>query len=189
MNLTDFCQKLISDDEFNELLQEHVDRLRDYCTKGATEVYPDLLVFEPKDKEGKYELTVLAIRSNDFNEHRYEFMEMLGAEAESRKLNPVATFIASEAWMKTFAEEEHFDTTRAPSSYEDKQEVVFVAGMTLDKRCNMAVIPISKDDGKIQLGNPSVIPYNSNRTNPESDLLAAFYWGYIKVITSEKDKN
>lgn len=177
---------LLSDENFNDMLSSAVTSLLQSCEESPLEgIAPDILVFEPTvGLESKFGLTVLQIRSGNFDEDKYEIIETIGNNCRERSMKPVATFMAGEAWMKSMTEEESRERKgRSLSTYEDKTEIAFLAGMTIDGRTNMAVMNITRTESdSICLSVPHFMPYMAGEKRTESDLLKAFYRGYFENL-------
>lgn len=177
---------LLSDEKFNDMLSSVVTSLLQSCEESPLKgIAPDLLVFGPITGDtSKFGLTILQIWHENFEEDRYEILEGIGDDCRKKRIKPVATFIAGEAWMKEMTEEESLERNgRAVSTYEDKTEVAFLAGMTIDGRTNMAIMNITRtESNNICLGVPHFMSYKVGEKRTESDLLRAFYRGYFKNL-------
>lgn len=185
--------EVISDEDFNGLLTKHVEVLiKQYDENSYEYIDPDLFIFEVPDEDSTdFPLTILAIRSEEFNTKRYELIEKLGQQSAVDMIMPAAVFIVSEAWYKEFTPEQNEGRKgKKVSEFEDRKEVAFIAGMTIDGRVNTATMELKRIGNNIKLSEPTISPYVPDLKNVGSDLLQAFFRGYLlQVVASRKDRN
>jgi hypothetical protein len=78
-------------------------------------------------------------------DERPRLLAELGTQAAHRRLQVAAAVVLSEAWMRSFTEEEAATRDgRLIETYEDKEEVVMLFGRTLDGREHMAAAPLHR---------------------------------------------
>lgn len=182
--------EVISNEDFNALLNKHVEVLiKQYEENSYEYIEPDLFIFEIQDEDStEYPLTILAIRSEEFNTKRYELMEKLGQSAAIDMLMPAAIFIVSEAWAKAFTSEQNKNRKgKKVSEFDDKKEIALIAGMTIDGRTNSVVMDIKRVGKNIKVSNPAITLYDPESPHVGSDLLSAFIRGYLKQVVASRD--
>jgi len=181
---------IITDEKFNDFLCNQVVTVLNDANNGNKESFLPLLVVLEYSEDESYPVNVFALAFDNFNdsETRHEVMFEIGRQAFHNKMRPVAVFLSSEAWIRV-CKPSDFDPNRRVSEYDDKQEVLIVVGLTIDKRANAVSFPIERDDrNHIHLGPPTFLPYQSGVPNTiEPMLIANFFVGYLQEMQSSRN--
>ncbi len=183
-------QDLISDEAFNDFLCNQVVTVLKTANGADTESYlPLLVVLEYADDE-PFPVSVFGLAFDDFNDSdtRHQAIFEIGRQAYKAKMQPIAAFLSSEAWMR-MCKSDDFDPTRRVADYDDKQEVLIVVGLTIDQRSNAASFPIERDEqNHIHLGSPTFMPYQAGSpTAIEPTLISNFFIGYLQEMQNARN--
>lgn len=192
-SVTNEAQKLITDLQFNACLKEYVPNLRDYFNRKSTDsIVPELLVVEPLDETGKHpSSSIQGIADSPFSNDLRQRMRVAGQQAHQKGLRPVATFLIFEAEVEQIDEKElTSEQRRLVDQYDTQKEILMVAGMTIDKRTNLATMDIQRVKGnKIWLRNPTFELYDSDSdVKIDANLLGQFYAGYFQQVSIDKNR-
>lgn len=189
--LNQHAQKLISDETFKNMLEEEISRSL-LLSQDQVSLTPTLLVIAlSEDEQGEicYKLYQFILLIENFNDAkaRAEAIEKIGQDCHTKGLKPCAVFMASEAWHKSITVEEAAQHGEQPvESYPDKQEIVIIAGLTIDGRSAVARFDVERNENdQMQLG--SLFKSDSNYKVRHS-LLSYFFQGYFTPARAEKTK-
>jgi hypothetical protein len=174
---------LLSNEEFDDLLMMHVEFVRGIVEEeGINSYFPEIFVFEPN---GKVQIIRLC-----FDDERYKIVRQAGAVCYQKRIIPVAIIMASEAWVREQRADQPF-SSRPISSYADKEEIISIAGMTLDGRANGAMLWFSrrKDDSIILTKDKFKIVTCDDKEGAtmKGDLLPQFFQGYCEEFLKERN--
>lgn len=154
---------------------------RFYSERPNGELAPSLLVMI--DTGGaQWELDLIIL--TDFDEDRFDLIASLGAKYGSYLKKIPAIILTSEAWMSETpreAWEAHPENRIAPVDDPNRQEVLFVSGMTLDRHSELLRVNISRDEQK-QAVLGEVTPW----TDFDNRLLQSFWTGYATAYVITK---
>jgi len=193
------AQAVITDERFNNLLEEEKEIiLKMLIKKPAKGWHPQLVVVQKgKDKEDERLLIVIGV-DIDFSYHKTKarIFFQIGQRVAKEGFRPEAIFFSSEAWVKATSKEEYQKVASGDKNvrdYPDKEEVIIIAGTTVDNRNNLASIEVKRStkEGNIFPGRVMVQKYNpkdNERGNVAiSNLARYFYQGFASVFFA-KDK-
>lgn len=176
--------KYISTEEFNTLLKDTTEAEIEHL-KGFDSVQVKLLVYSRKTTKSKLKLEVAQIVAGDqWNEYqnRLKIMQMAGVKSAESGKNVVGVFLVSEAWVaKEDENTDESEKSKAPSERKDKQEVLMIAGRTIDGRSNMSMAEVkTRLATSMSFHEPEYIEYNEKVNYAlDNDLLNIFFKGYI----------
>lgn len=174
--------EFISDEEFNTALTDTAEAARAQLARQDEQDFtPSLFTCEWQvDEDG----TLLAAHSLhvflgfDMNNRR-EILRDLGVNM-GRKLDMVrAVFFLSEAWVS-----KRPDLYRLPEQDPDRTEIIIIAGMSADGRCNHGRVQVTRDannmmvPGEIELRRYGADPNLTMRNK----ICEAFFVGYREGI-------
>jgi hypothetical protein len=180
-------QIIISNKEFNDLLDLNLDYLRDYF-KGdkQTDYYPTLLLFSRTARYEKLQMTIAVLADEAFDEKKYQIVSLAGIKFGADQ--PASEYIAaaylcSEAWIRRFKKGEALPGHGRLDGYDDKIEVIGCIGMTVDGRGNFGTFKVRRDKKNriFDLKAYQRQEYKETDTGQQgvrSDLLQAFWRGY-----------
>jgi hypothetical protein len=177
-------KQILPDTLFNTLLHNNEQRLEQIIATKTTIVYPVTIIYtiDSLVTNTPHIRPILLHEEIDFATEKYNILYQIGY-AEGRKGNIIiAIFFCCEAWMKIF-DKESDHTKQSLSEYEDKQEVISLSGLTVDRRANGTTYFIArrKDQTIIQTDKETK-EYSSTGPQIENNLLVEFYKGYTDGI-------
>jgi hypothetical protein len=114
---------------------------------------------------------------------RYACMEGVGRLLVGNKIEPVAAFLSSRGWRRAVPKGQRLDLDNLPPA----EEIVFVSGMTMDGRCNLAMFPLKRSEGEgCSLGEPEFTEFSDEDEERLKDsVLACLFKG---VLEQKKDE-
>lgn len=177
-------QVVITNKEFNDLLEANLDYLKNYFkNQKRTGFIPSLMLYERGNYHEKFGFTMIVLADDeDFDHRKYQIVSLAGIkygqEEPANQYTSVA-FICSEGWMR------HAQPVRDKmiADYDDKVEVIICMGMTVDGRVNHGTFKVRRDkkDRIFDLRVAKKFEYTdgvSSKESARSDLLQAFWRGY-----------
>jgi hypothetical protein len=121
----------------------------------------------------------------DENSQKQHLMKMLGVAASANDLYVMNAIFEVEAWARTSKGDDPetkklMSGEKRVSDMPDKQEVIMLTSMTMDKRSAFATIPITgrNYDDSLTLG-PEKFHGNDSETKVKDSLLSAFWEGFL----------
>ena len=186
------AQKWITDDELNKYLLEVIKMQQSHFEKNKDlhGLMPELHVLGIKDPEdgGKRPITLMVLAGGGFDEHKHEIIRGIGMKfAQEGQHNAVAVFMVAEAWMRRYGKDE--DLSKFPSEHDDKQEILMISGLSIDKRTNMASVVMKRDkDNIVSLGKETIQACNG-KIKLESYILMRFFEGYSLGMIKKSTAN
>jgi hypothetical protein len=146
------------------------------------------------EDDGTRRVVIMMIAAEDFNDAqtRRLVLRQLGEQCAKDGWRVVAMVYASAAWMRQFSKEEEAQRgSRLVETYDDKEEIMMVHGMTLDARNHLASARILRDKtGRIRAVQPwKVFPSEAEGTQMTSYLLRAAWEGYAAQWLSRPAQN
>ena len=138
--------------------------------------------------QGKRSVAVMMLAVDGWNDAdtRRKVMRGIGREWAKEGWKVLAVLLASAAWSRKFTDEEYAARQgRAVSEYDDRREIMMVAGMTLDSRTAVASAEILRDKtGRVRAVHPWEVLSNQGeaQTRFTSYLLEAAWEGYATEI-------
>ena len=155
--------------------------------RGASDFVP-LLEVHSLTLEGERQLVVMALALDNFNEWeaRRQIMAELGRQWAVEGWRVYALRFGCEAWTRRFSEEEYAarEKGRLIETYDDKQEVMIVQGLTLDGRQGYGQAELLRDSvGRIRAVRPWAAYTSLDPTAPRMrvPLLTLALQSYIKA--------
>lgn len=177
-------EAVFSNQAFDQLLLEHVDIVQDFFKKVPTDSYmPEILVFEMDGSVQTFKVVL--------DDDRQETVRHVGMLAHKMGLQPLAIIMVAEFWVREVPENDPI-SSRPISSYEDKQEVISIVGMTVDNRTNGAMLLFDRGEGNsIVLKENKTVIYSCEKKGGGKtiygNLLAQFFIGYSQAFVSARN--
>lgn len=178
----------LSDEEFDRLLQMHATATHEALLMEPLDDHqvPLLIthVLEVEDRHNaEWQAAARIYALPDFDmARRFELLEQLGAKIALDSVGKELVrgmFFVSEAWLS----KQRTDEPRRYAKPEDdpnRAEVVVIAGMAADGRCNMARIAVTRDAANhLVPGAITVFGCRDERVERKHPICLAFYRGYI----------
>lgn len=174
-------QIAISDEEFSKELHA----LMETEIKGFdTEVFPKLIVIGRDDFNAPLHRALFVFtafpngkdnKATLLRNVGKKFFSELQKEKPGERVMPVAVFLVTEAWVKAIEEHEQMPKGSL-ADLPDKNEVVMIAGLTIDKRGNAAHTMIHRSKtGVPMLGETEYFEQTGEANN---ELLGSFFMGF-----------
>lgn len=186
-------QRFFSDKEFNDELELHVKIIQDLFKEKELKGYPSRVIVVGREKTTlKQDIRILNINATEkeYRDNKFNIFYNLGKKfsIDDEDFLPMAVFLQSEAWVKQMSKEEgekwKKEGEKPVRELEGKQEVLIIAGLTIDQRNNMAVLQVNRtSNGKIILGlKPVYTFYDMKKKNEGANnfLLQEFFKGYAR---------
>jgi hypothetical protein len=121
----------------------------------------------------------------DENSKKQHLMNMLGIAAAANDLHVMNAIFIVEAWSRASNGDDPetkklMSGEKRVSDMPDKQEIIMLTSMTMDKRSALATIPITgrNSDDSLILG-PESFHGNDSETKVKDSLLTAFWEGFL----------
>src|SRR6266498_1220656 len=180
-------EMIISNKEFNGLLDLNLEYLREYFKDNKQKgYYPTLLLFGRSSQYQKLEMTVVVLADEEFDEKKYQIMSLAGIKfggEQPASEYTVAAYLCSEGWMRNLKKGEKTPDNGRISNYSDKVEAIIYMGMTVDGRSNFGTFTIRRDKKDRIFNLKTHLRHDYQEANTEnegvrSDLLQAFWRGY-----------
>ena len=183
---------------FNKELEMVINQVGELLTEENLKELPGCVIVSMKDSESSDDvikrtfmtismdspLVQIAFKACDNDRH--QVMYMLGKTCPYSGID--AVFTVHEAWIGS-------NIAVKPSDDPNRKEVFMFAGLTLDKRVNMAIYNIDRNsnDERILLGSRmNFVEFNGkNEVTAKAPLLEAFLDGYFErgsIETKEESK-
>lgn len=175
--------------DFFDLMQGELRFNVERIKEGTDSFIPRLMIISAdKDKDGKREL--IPVFFAEFGDDRHKMMMGLGAKfaMDKPKFQPAAVCMTTEAWIRQAKSDkeyqEHINSGKRVSDYDDKEECLITFGCTFDFRQQAINIPIKRDDkGNIIDQKPKVMG-----DSVENYLLHEFFKGYFMGLMIKHKK-
>lgn len=130
-------------------------------------------------------MCVIPVPLPDENLQKQHLMKMLGIAASANDLYIMNAILEVEAWARSSKCDDPetkklMSGEKRVSDMPDKQEVIMLTSMTMDKRSAFATIPITgrNSDDSLILG-PEEFHGNDSETKVKDSLLTAFWEGFL----------
>jgi len=166
----DTTQIIISDQEFNGLLENNAAYLRQYFKNGKTVGFmPTLVLFDREQYDQKFSLNIVRLASDDaFESHKYQIMRLAGIKYGSNQ--PDHEYTAAAFFV--------YRSAAARFQKKDKQEIIICSGATIDGRTNAGIFIVCRGKNNWIFDLKPAKNFDTDAEEVSSDLLQAFWQGY-----------
>lgn len=185
------AQSILSDENFNGMLQSWASDLQRNLSKEPTEsIVSTAVVIGMKEGHRGFEPRIAELVSDD--EDRVELFASLGRMAYEKEPDflPAAILFQSEVWASAMtAEELEFEGGyRTPSEDPKRKEQICIMGQTMDGRLGAITFDITRrEDNTIKLHEPSEHLYDGS-DDSESPTLSGFFQGWMEAFKPDPSK-
>jgi hypothetical protein len=184
----------ISDEKFNTYLNSTMTSLVEQLKKTEVKQYAPTLQLHSlqflEDEEGAKiheQLTIMILADFD-SDHPVEYMRKVAVFVARERLNVIAAFLFSEAWLSANVANGKYKRAEFDPQ---RKEAVVVGGMTLDSRTNLGRVALLRDEeGYIRPGELEVAPYVSKKHGAQlkhyarihNPQLLAFFETFVETV-------
>lgn len=162
---------LLSDADFNGLLWDTLDLIRDSLAKEEA-LEDHILVFYSRP-DGSYDQIGITTPGWDG-----EVLATMGVMAAEHTDDPLAAaFLVTEAWMTPSSDEGVSDVPAEENP--EREEVILISGMTLDLRQNRTILRFERRHGRLHPGEVMSEPFIDDGLDEiQNNILLLFLHAY-----------
>lgn len=176
--------EIFSNEAFDKLLFEHVEFIQKFFKEMEVESYmPEVLVFDVNGTVQAFKVIL--------DENRQETIRQVGMMAHRMGLQPIAIVMVAEFWVREVPENDPI-SSRPISSYQEKQEVISVVGMAVDRRMNGAMLWFDRNERNsivLRENKTTIYPCGQKKGGKTiyGNLLPQFFIGYAQSFVAAEN--
>lgn len=175
---------LISDDDFSELINIRMPAILQLSI-GDNDFAPELHALLAPKRGEPHSVVICKLIDDRFNEQAQLCLYEIGQKLARERHVVVCVALMAEAWLKSMSKEEHEQRgRRRVDTYEDREEVIMIAGRTIDGRCLHKTMMAERGDNAEFCGFPPR-PEREEPSGMKMPILEAFYAGYMREAAGD----
>jgi len=188
--VTAYGEKNISTKQFDDMFDVVVDDTLKKLKAFPKYIAPTLLVIESVDNVLKDDIKGVMhqmILDQEFEDQSEKDMRLmiLGASFISRRIIPLALFFIAEAWEKN-----RYTFDSVVSMDGNNQEIIIVAGLTIDGRSSLCVIPVKRSKAGKMLPLINIeIHYAKDKYKTTDNILQNIFNGFFTACEANSTVN